>query len=142
MATAGELRDRLRRINIYDASVTAVQNTATPLLDIQQDQLFSGVRKDDRPVFNLHTGLDEYSLNYSRRKGKRKPIDRKLTGSYYSGMRVEVQGERISFPSTDSKNEILNDWYGPPALSTDSKRRYVPILKKELIKQVKIQMNG
>lgn len=142
MSTALEILTRLKRVDVYQASQTAIENTSSTMINVQRDQLFQGVRKDSDSIVPSYAAR---TIKYKQKKGQ--PYDRvtlKDTGSFYAGIKVDVTGDKFILSSTDSKAAALEKKYSPLifGLNNQSRIDYIRSLKPELIRVIKRQMNG
>lgn len=121
----------------------ALRDTAEDVVRIQQEQLFEGTKADDDVIFNKKTGSEYYSPSYAKYKGKDSPIDLKDRGAFYDGIKATSESEGLLIDSTDEKAEMLKETYGEEifGLGTDSKKEYIPIAHKRLLRNVEVQIN-
>lgn len=132
----------IRRINVPDAAQTAIARTSTTFVELQREQLYQGVKADGEAIVPPYS-----SSTIGRKKKKGQPSDRvtlKDTGSFYSGINIEVSGDKVQIESSDSKDADLTKKYGKNVLGLgpDKRSEYVPILFPVLIDEIKKQMNG
>ncbi len=132
--------NKIRKIDVDEASRTAIENTTTRLIDVQQKQLFQGLKSDDTEIVPPYA---PFTVREKTRKGQ--PIDRvtlRDTGSFYSGIGVDVGMDKFTIESADSKSQSLQQRYGTQVfgLGTAAKENYIRILKPQLIKVLKQQM--
>lgn len=130
----------VRRINIHDAAQNAIARTGSTFVDLQRDQLYQGLRSDGEPIVPPYS-----SSTVSRKKKKGQPFDvvtLRDTGSYYSGIAIDVDGDKIRIESSDSKDADLTKKYGKNLLGLGPGKRaeYIPTLLPVLIDEIKKQM--
>lgn len=138
MITALQLKEKLDKLDVYEAAQTAIQNTSSTAVEIEKDQLFQGIGKDGKKVTPAYA---ESTIRYKKRKGQ--PYDRvtrKDTGSYYAGIRVDVSQDFLNWYSTDEKDEALDKKYGGIGLNSDSRIDYIRTLKPEFIRVIQKQI--
>lgn len=135
-----EYLSKIRKINVYDATERAIQRTASTFVDLQREQLQQGLRADGEPI------VPPYSAStVAKKKKKGQPFDRvtaKDTGSYYAGIGIEVDGDKVKIQSSDSKDGDLAKQYGKNLLGLGPGKRseYVPTLFPVLIDEIKKQI--
>jgi hypothetical protein len=135
-----EYLERVRRINVPEAAQKAIQRTGSVYSDLQREQLFQGLSQNDEPIVPPYSGS-----TVSRKKKKGQPYDRvtlRDTGSYYSGISIEVTGDKIIIGSSDEKDADLSKRYGRNLLGLGPGKmtEYVPVLLPIFISEIKNQM--
>lgn len=113
-------------------------------LDLQREQLNAGLRNDEKFIYNIETGSDEYSHSYAKVKGKKKPIDLNKTGAWQDDLFVDVREQELYIASMDSKDELLNTNYGEQILGLGDKKKteFIPILRTNFLEGVTNKLNN
>lgn len=100
----------LRRVEAVDTDkicVESVQESKEVLADLNAEQINSGIRSDG-------TLMPDYSFRSVFQYGKQPgPIRLRETGAWQAGLYVKVEGNKVVFGSSDSKDQQLVDRYGP-----------------------------
>lgn len=134
MITAQNILDKWSQVDVDLAAQTALENTSSRAVEIERDQLYSGIGKDDQKVTPAYAPA---TVRYKQKKGQ--PYDRvtrKDTGSYYAGVKVDISSDFLEWSSTDEKSEALDKKYGGIGLNTKSRIEYIRNLKPELLRVV------
>lgn len=139
---AGMLRS-VKKVDIDEEVRQTFYDTRDQLVDEQQKQIISGLRSDDKPIFNVQTGSDEYSPGYAKKKGKKKPIDLHLTGDFQGNIFIDVRDTEIIIDSADTKSGDLQKKYGGEVfgLNTPHKQAYIDLTKPVFITRIETQLN-
>lgn len=105
MATIKQLYNNFKKLDIEDVARRSIDETKGTIVDLNEEQLFAGLRNDGSNIKPAYTG---FTINEKEKKGQ--PYDRvtlKDTGAFYAGIRVEVDGDKVVIDSTDEKNDEL-----------------------------------
>lgn len=109
----GTIKGMLRKFEALDTdklAEEAMSVTEPEFVELNQQQMYSGVRSDETPIFPPYAKL---TVEIKTAKGQ--PTDRvtlKDTGDFYSGMFLRVNGNGLTEDSTDPKSLELQDKYG------------------------------
>jgi hypothetical protein len=132
--TIRAFRNNLQALDIQTVSVQSIEQTKEYYADLNAEQLNKG-RKQDGSL------MPDYSLRsviqFNKPAGPIKLYD---TGAFYKGLKLDVNGVKLSVYSTDSKSDMLESKYGTEifGLSIPFKREYIKdALQPEFIKRVK-----
>lgn len=141
MSTALEIIRKLESINVNVAAADAITDKAVYGEDAQRQQLFQGLDREENRITNVLTGSPDYAeLTVQIKTGKGQPTDRitlKDTGDYYSGMKLEVEGDKFTINSVDEKADFLDVIYTPLGLGPRAKIKWLVQLRPEFIKRIK-----
>lgn len=135
--TAAQLRMKWERVNIILAAGIAIEETASDATRVQKEQLFSGVLSNGEPIVPPYT-----ARTVAIKSGKGQATDRvtlRDTGSYYTGILIDVRGDKFAIESADEKAGALEVKYGRNilGLGTEARIEYIRTLKPEFIKQIR-----
>lgn len=113
----------------------ALEKTEKEAVSAQRQQLISGLRSDDRNIFNVTTGSDSYSPSYAIFKGKSKPIDLYKTGAFNEAVFVIGSEVGLTLESADTKSALLQENYGEQifGLGTGARIDYFIALRPAVI---------
>lgn len=137
MTTASQYLQKLNKIDVLLSAQVAIDETASYAVKIQKEQLHQGLNRFDKPITNQLTGSDEYSPGYAKRKGRKKPIDLRLTGDYYQGIGLDVRGDIFIMFSGDTKATMLENRYDALGISRTGRIEWIKTLQPEFVKQIK-----
>jgi hypothetical protein len=112
MRTILSLLSSTVKMNPLSLILLSMEATTPEAVSVQRAQLISGLRSDDKNIFNVKTGSDEYAPGYAKKKGKRKPIDLYDTGDFNRGVFADPRPEGILLDSGDNKSTMLQQKYG------------------------------
>lgn len=143
MRTIENMLQAVENLDLQYEIENALYESGPIFLDQQREQIFSGRRNDDQLIYNLNTGLPEYSEEYEPIKGRSSPIDLYVTGAFYQGFIFDVRDKTIYLDSTDEKTEKLVDWYSENifGLSPKSRQVFVPKLATIFNDNVTLKLN-
>jgi hypothetical protein len=135
MTSANAFLSKLNQIDVESSALIAMEQTADAAADAQRSQLAQGLDKNEDFIINQITGLDYYSKDYARYKGKSGPIDLRDHGDYYAGIGMDLRndGSFVMF-SADEKGPMLNDTYNALGLGRSARVSWIKELKPELLK--------
>lgn len=133
----------VKRIDVPEEVRQTFYDTRDDFVDEQQHQITAGERSDDKPIFNVQTGSDEYSPGYAKKKGKKKPIDLHLTGDFQGDIFIDVREKEVIVDSADIKSGDLQKKYGGEVfgLNTPHKQSYIDKTKPVFIARIETQLN-
>jgi len=114
--------EEFQEINLESEIEQSLYDTRENYVSLQQDQMLSGKRSDDKNIFRLSTGSDEYSPAYAKRKGKSKPIDLEDKGDFHGEIFMDVRDEELFIDSADPKSGMLQKEYGEEIFGLNDKR--------------------
>lgn len=137
MITALQYLQKLNKIDVELSAQLSIEDTASTATKIQREQLAQGLNRFDKPITNQKTGSDEYSPGYAKRKGRKKPIDLRLTGDYYKGISLDVRGDIFIMFSFDEKATMLENNYDALGINRTGRIEWVKTLRPEFIKRIK-----
>lgn len=114
MGTVKEYIDNLKRIKslIPDEVGKCIKDNEQEIINLQQDQLYSGERSDGSQITPFYSANTQI---IKRSKGQ--PFNRVTLydeGDFYRGIRTKffTNNQRLDVFSTDSKTKELTDKYG------------------------------
>jgi hypothetical protein len=144
MKTFDQLLRAVSKLDIQEAAELALIDARPDFLTRQREQLLQGLRNDDKAIYNVITGSDEYSESYAKRKGKSKPIDLYNTGAWSKGIGVDVRKDELYIFSEDQKDAKLEKNYSPQILGLGTKARetFIPRLKDIFVQNITRKLNG
>lgn len=127
MATIKALLDRFQNLDAGSIAVDATVETADQLADLNTEQMHKGFNAEGDPIGEYRSEI------YAEEKHRMNPlpgfgrVDLRLTGAFYEGMYVRIEGDTIIEGSTDEKEEALQKKYGKIifGLSAPFKREYL-----------------
>jgi hypothetical protein len=135
MRTVNNLLQASQRININELIQTAMTDTAPAYVELQKEQMFSGLDSNAKPFQRIGEFYQGYAPKTKAiKQAKGQPYDRitlKDTGSFYDGIYAEANSEGFLVESKDSKSLQLQSDYGPDIFKLDEQNRSV--YAKELI---------
>ena len=137
MITALQYLEKLNRIDVLLSAQVAIEETASTAVKVQREQLAQGLNRFEKPITNQKTGSDEYSPVYAKKKGRKKPIDLRLTGDYYAGMGIDVRGDLFVMFSGDIKATMLENNYDALGINRTGRIEWIKELKPALVKEIK-----
>ena len=101
-----------------------ISDSTSILADLNTEQINSGIRADG-------SLMPDYSLRSVIQYGKQPgPIRLRDTGAWQSGLYARVIGDRIQFASTDSKDAMLVERYGPEIEGLSEKFKNEAMIEK------------
>ncbi len=109
MATATEMIERLQGLNIRDLLIESIEETAQQYVELNTAQLYEGKDGNDQPLNPTYA-----SPKYARVKNEMNPTpgygnpDLKLTGAFYGGYELRVEGDDLV---KDSDVEYADDLF-------------------------------
>ena len=112
MQTVHDLLEDVQKINLDDEIQFALIDTADTYVQLQREQMLSGKRDDGKNIFRISTGSDEYSAQYAKRKGRKKPIDLYDKGDFQAEIFMDVRDNELFIDSADPKSGMLQKDYG------------------------------
>lgn len=96
MATASQLLERLQNLNLRDTLVSSIEETAADYAVLNTGQMYEGLDGTGQKI------LPQYkSPQYAREKNYMNPLpgygypDAHLTGAFYRGYRLTVEGDEL-----------------------------------------------
>ena len=121
-----------------------MEETEPEAISAQRQQLISGLRSDDKNIYNVITGSDQYSPGYAKKKGKSKPIDLFDTGAFNEGVFAQASDKGLTIDSSDDKSTKLQTNYGKEifGFGTGAKVDYLPVLRKKAAELLAQLING
>lgn len=141
MTTAAQMMEKLNRVDVLLSAQSAMEDTANDATRVQRDQLWQGLDRFDKRITNSITGSDQYAPKTVQIKiSKGQPTDRitlKDTGSYYAGIKMDVQGEKFDIYSLDEKAEMLDVLYTPLGLGLNARIEWVRSLRPVFVRYIK-----
>ena len=152
MATAIDLIDNLKALDVKSIARTVMQRNADAFSEANREQMMEGKRRDGKNIGDS-PGNYYLSLMYARDKQNKNSKagfmnpDLRLTGSFQDSMYMNVKGDDIIMDSTDSKTWDLVKKYGDTifGLNEKSKEPFLDILtpdfQAEITKQTGLKFN-
>jgi len=125
MKAIHDMLEEIQAINIDSEIEQSLYDTRENYVSLQQEQIKSGVRSDDKNIFRLSTGSDQYSPGYARKKGKTKPIDLFDKGDFSMEIFMDVRDEELFIDSADPKSGMLQKDYGDKIFGLNDERGQV-----------------
>lgn len=137
MLTPERILNNLKAIDLGDIAVEAASLREKELVELQQVQMSSGIRGDDK-----RTGKYKSNAYVSRFKKGTSSLpyrDYFLTGEFYKEMFVKAESGKIFFGSFNEKTNFLekheeNKLFG---LSGSAKENEIKVIKKSFVKLLK-----
>ncbi len=118
MTCAGLLK-KIEALDIDSIVVDSVSDTEQDYVELQQEQMFAGVKADGNDITPFYT---PYTVEQKIKKGQ--PYDRVTlndTGDFYNSMRIEnISINSFSPTSTDPKTAELEAKYGDKIFGLDA----------------------
>jgi hypothetical protein len=106
MATISAMLRRFEDLDTDAICKKAVEQSTEMMADLNAEQINSGIKADG-------TEMPDYSLRSVVQYGKPfGPIRLRDTGSWQTGLYARVDGEKVVFASSDTKDAMLRDRYG------------------------------
>lgn len=138
MRTLDDMLEAFEKIDIKTEIFLSLEDTAETYVQLQKEQLEEGFRSDDKAIFRLTTGSDEYSPGYAKYKGREKPIDLKDKGNFQADIFIDVREDEIFIDSADSKSTMLQEDYGTEILGLDeyNTQKYADAAGEQLVNNV------
>lgn len=121
MQNVYDFLETFKKIDLKDEVQFALLDTRDTYSELQREQIVSGKRSDGENIFNLETGSDEYSPQYAKRKGFKKPINLRDTGDFTDSIFMDVRDEELIIDSADEKSGMLQKRYGDQIFGLDDK---------------------
>lgn len=123
MATATEILERLQSLSVREMLIESIEETADLYVDLNTAQLLEGKDGDNQPL------RPQYAIeSYADQKNRMNPLpgygnpDLKLTGAFYKGYGVRVEGTDVVKFSTVSYADGLFEKYGNAIGQLDEER--------------------
>lgn len=113
MATASELIERLQGLNLREILTESIEETAPQYVELNTQQLFKGLDGTGGSIHPLYR-----SAKYARMKNQMNALpgygtpDLKLTGAFYQGYGVRVEGDEVVKDSDVAYADDLFEKYG------------------------------
>lgn len=122
MATAANVIDNFKRMDIKSVGVGALRATSEQMLDANRRQMMEG--KGRVKNIGRYRAADyarfKNSLSGTAGLGN---VDLRLTGSFQDRMKMDVSGENIVIDSSDGKASDLVAKYGEQVFGLNNKNR-------------------
>jgi hypothetical protein len=141
MARLLELRNRLKQMDTDKIAADSITNTKEALLNANTEQLHHGLGKDGDTLRPYRSPF------YAEMKHRMNPLpgignpDLRLTGDFYRGFYLEVQGDKIEIDSRDEKSSMLKKKYGEEVIFGLSEKWRNEYIKESLNKEFMNQMH-
>lgn len=144
MRTVLNFQQSVSRLPIRSLLVAALELTSVNAVNAQRQQLISGLRSDDRNIFNVITGSEYYSATYAAYKGKSHPIDLYDKGDFNKGVFAIADETGLTLDSIDDKTTLLTENYGVDIFGLGSGARvdYFYFLRPAVLNEVIDALNG
>lgn len=145
MATIKALLNRFENLNTDAIVAETMQESADAIAEKNKEQLYSG---EDADGAEITPGYRPLTIAIKQSKGQ--PTDRvtlRDTGSFYQGIYVSVNGDRLITDSRDTKSAKLQDKYGEKIFGLNDKFSFEviketirPVFKNKIQEAVKLVM--
>lgn len=159
-------KEAIRRLNILDemlegAIVGAIEDTATDLIALNQQQLYAGRLSDGSPVSPSY--LDdpyfhsrEAAQRYSDWKDEITPSDERprgvpnlfINGRFYESWSITASASKITFQSSDPNAADIEEEFGTKIYGLDDenmntyrRENFFPLLKEAIESQTNLTFN-
>lgn len=147
MRTINSLFQAVEKADLPYAIENSLSQTAPDYIDLQRQQMFSGVLSDGTEIERIgakYKGYAPMTIKIKERKGQ--PTDRitlKDTGSFYADINVDARAEGMAVDSGDSKSEKLQKDYGKKifGLDDDQRQAYVNKLRPVFVSEIENELN-
>lgn len=119
MASIKQLLNRFEAIDTDKIVRETMEESADAIKQKNQEQLFAGENSAGTDIEPFYK-----PLTIAIKQSKGQPTDRvtlRDTGSFYQGIYVSVQGDKLITDSTDSKSAKLQDKYGDQIFGLNDK---------------------
>lgn len=114
MARINEIIKRWKSLDVEVTARQAFNDTKENYADLNAEQMFSGVTKDDGPItLDGRKGYARKTYEIKTEKGQ--PTDRitlRDTGAFQRGIYAKIEGTTITISSTDSKADEIQERTG------------------------------
>ncbi len=113
MATTSDLLERLQSLNLRELLADSIEETAPEYVELNTQQLFKGLDGMGQSIRPLYR-----SAKYARVKNQSNPLpgygtpDLKLTGAFYQGYELKVEGDELVKDSDVDYADQLFEKYG------------------------------
>jgi hypothetical protein len=113
MATASEIEERLKALDLRKLLTESIEETADQYVELNQQQMYAGKDGDGREISPQYARQD-----YAVMKNQMNPApgygtpDLKLTGAFYQGYGVRVEGDEVIKDSNVEYADQLFEKYG------------------------------
>lgn len=143
MRTPDNMLQAALKLDLHHEILNALYDAAPEFVTAQKEQLMAGRRNDDKTIFNVKTGSEEYSESYAKVKGKKGPIDLHRTGDWQNGIFIDPREDQIYIASTDPKDEMLNTTYSEQILGLGPKAKedFIPKLQGIFVENITKKLN-
>lgn len=134
--TLAELSKRLKPINILEKTKDAIENTNEIALQLNRDQMFSGIRSDGSEITPKYRPLTVFLKAQEGRPTDRVTLND--TGSFYRYFILRIQGDEFYIDSTDDKSTKLKTDYGEKifGLTKQSQIQWIPALQSHVVRSI------
>lgn len=119
MGTILAILKRIEALNADEIVTETMQESAPAMEEKNREQLYEGEKADNTEITPSYT---PYTVAVKQMKGQ--PTDRvtlRDTGSFYQGLYVTIQGDKVVTDSLDSKTQKLEDKYGTAIFGLNDK---------------------
>lgn len=113
MATATEMIERLQNLNLHDALVSSIEETAADYAVLNTGQMYEGLDGSGQKISPQYK-----SPQYAQEKHEMNPLpgygypDAHLTGAFYRGYGMRVEGDELVKDSNVDYADKLFEKYG------------------------------
>jgi len=113
MATASQLEERLRNLNLRDILIASIQETAADYAVLNTNQLYEGVDGTGQKIAPQYAseGYADMKSKMNSAPGYGTP-DLHLTGAFYRGYQLVVEGDELIKDSNVEYADELFEKYG------------------------------
>ena len=147
MRTINSLLQASEKVDLPFLLENTLYETAPAYVDLQREQMFSGIQSDGKEIQRIgakYKGYSPRTIAIKEKKGQ--PTDRvtlKDKGDFYFEVFADARAEGIIADSADSKSMKLQEDYGDKVfgLADPSKQAYINKVGPELIRQMTDQLN-
>lgn len=142
MLTIRTAIEKLQKIDVYSALVTAVEATKDQYAELNKEQMAEGRLSNSGEI------TPPYSAQYAAQRRKMNlqtdHVDLKRTGAFYGGYTASVSGTKIDLGSTVSYEKYLSGRYSEKifGLTNENMAKYRAIVQPLIMISVKEQFHG
>lgn len=141
MASIKQVLNRIESLDTEAVIRETMQESEEALADLNAEQINTGLKSDG-------SEMPDYSFRSVFQYGKQPgPIRLRDKGAWQAGLYAKVQGDKVVFESSDSKDKMLTDRYGDQikGLSDKFKNEAIrekirPTFKKKIEEATKLKM--
>lgn len=142
MRTVNNLLQSALKIDIAYQVQLSLQASSQEYVQLQREQLYSGVKKDNTEILPFYTPL---TVQIKKSKGQiTDHVTLRDTGDFYKGIFIKVDNPSdFTVDSSDSKSVKLQEKYSSAifGLNDDSRTEFKPVAQAALIAGIEKELN-